>query len=88
MPPLQECIMFSDAETLYSIWHQLPSLDNDIALRYVLPCQPSFGLDDVMSQELVWLRPENCSNIKLAGAGHLVSDFLASSLLLGLIVND
>ncbi|KAH8827509.1 Alpha/beta hydrolase family-domain-containing protein [Flagelloscypha sp. PMI_526] len=70
--PLQECIAYSDIEVAYIVWTLLPSLDKDIKLCYVMPDEPSFGLDAVMSQELVWLRPENCSNIKMAGAGHLI----------------
>ncbi|KAH8827510.1 Alpha/beta hydrolase family-domain-containing protein [Flagelloscypha sp. PMI_526] len=49
MPPLQECIMFSDVEAVYSIWHQLPSLDKDITLRYVLPCQPSLYVNSIFA---------------------------------------
>ncbi|KAH8827413.1 Alpha/Beta hydrolase protein [Flagelloscypha sp. PMI_526] len=71
-PPVQECIVFSDIEVAYSVWNMLPSLDKDIALRYILPSEPSYGLEATMIQEMVWLRPENCSNIKMAGAGHLI----------------
>ncbi|KAH8827504.1 Alpha/beta hydrolase family-domain-containing protein [Flagelloscypha sp. PMI_526] len=70
--PLQESIVFSEAEVAYVVWHMLPSLDKDIALYYVMPGEASFGLDVGDSQQLVWLRPNNCSNIKIAESGHLI----------------
>ncbi|KAH8827513.1 Alpha/beta hydrolase family-domain-containing protein [Flagelloscypha sp. PMI_526] len=73
-PPMQEAISFAENEIPYTVWHLLPSLDKDIPLHYIMPGQGkvTIGLDIVRSQELVWLRPENCSHVRIGGAGHLI----------------
>ncbi|KAE9392639.1 hypothetical protein BT96DRAFT_1023475 [Gymnopus androsaceus JB14] len=77
-PPIQEAITFNDAETgAAEAWVRLwkKELDPRIKLRWVMPGPGRAELDPRpnATQERVWLRPENCSNIRMEGSGHLVA---------------
>ncbi|KAE9389787.1 hypothetical protein BT96DRAFT_834426, partial [Gymnopus androsaceus JB14] len=77
-PPIQEAITFNDAETgAAEAWVRLwkKELDPRIKLRWVMPGRTEWVLDPRpnFTQERVWLRPENCSNIRMEGSGHLVA---------------
>ncbi|KAJ7905772.1 alpha/beta-hydrolase [Mycena olivaceomarginata] len=74
MPPLQEALAFEATTTGAPVWDLLPTLDERIPLRWVLPGRP--GEPEIggpnATQERVWRRPANSTNIRIAQAGHLV----------------
>ncbi|TFK75633.1 hypothetical protein BDN72DRAFT_935522 [Pluteus cervinus] len=74
MPGIQEAIVFSETHTELEAWQQLPSLDERISLRWLLPAKPGapeFGPPGAQ-QRRAWLRPANSSNIRIPSAGHLI----------------
>ncbi|KAH8824914.1 Alpha/beta hydrolase family-domain-containing protein [Flagelloscypha sp. PMI_526] len=77
MPPILEGVTFTELETTFAVWHLLPSLDKDVALFYVMPGQGKAasgpgGSDITRAQELVWLRPDNSTHVRIAESGHLI----------------
>ncbi|KAF8065184.1 Alpha/Beta hydrolase protein [Lyophyllum atratum] len=74
MPGIQEAIVFSETHTEYEVFERLPTLDERIELRWVMPGKPGageFGPPGATS-ERVWIRPKNASNIRVPNAGHLI----------------
>ncbi|KAK7037933.1 AB hydrolase-1 domain-containing protein [Favolaschia claudopus] len=73
MPPLIEAISFEGTSSGAPVWDLLPTLDERIPLRFVVPGRP--GEPEIggpsATQERVWRRPANSSNIRLINAGHL-----------------
>ncbi|KAJ7156950.1 Alpha/beta hydrolase family-domain-containing protein [Mycena crocata] len=74
MPPLQEALVFAGTESSGRVWDLLPTLDARISLRWVVPGRP--GGPEIggpgATQERVWRRPANSSNVRIAQAGHLI----------------
>ncbi|KIK55520.1 hypothetical protein GYMLUDRAFT_87577 [Collybiopsis luxurians FD-317 M1] len=75
--PIQEALLFNDAqiggpEAWVRLWKK--ELDARIKLRWAMPGpgKPELDSRDNTSQQRVWLRPENASNIRIDGAGHLI----------------
>jgi pimeloyl-ACP methyl ester carboxylesterase len=76
--PIQEAIVFNDAhiggpEAWVRLWKK--ELDPRIKLRWATPGPGKPELDvppQNAAQHRVWLRPENASNIRIAGSGHLI----------------
>ncbi|KAF8621695.1 hypothetical protein AX15_007556 [Amanita polypyramis BW_CC] len=73
-PPLQEAAIFAEIHTGAEVFANLSKLDEKIKLRFFVP-----GIDNPQemgppgtTQQRVWLRPNNTSNIKIPGAGHLM----------------
>ncbi|KAJ7724481.1 Alpha/beta hydrolase family-domain-containing protein [Mycena maculata] len=74
MPPLQEALVFAGTPTSGRAWDMLPGLDARIPLRWVVPGkagEPEIG-GPGGTQERVWRRPANASNVRIAEAGHLI----------------
>ncbi|KAF7363653.1 AB hydrolase-1 domain-containing protein [Mycena sanguinolenta] len=75
MPGLQEALVFEGTPSGAPVWDMLPTLDERIPLRWVVPGQP--GEPEIggpgATQERVWRRPANSSNIRIARAGHLIT---------------
>jgi hypothetical protein len=71
---IQEAVVFSDVHTGYEAYLRLAALDKRIALRWVMPGKP--GAPELGVQGgtpfKVWVRPENATNTKIYGGGHLV----------------
>ncbi|KAJ7940400.1 Alpha/beta hydrolase family-domain-containing protein [Mycena leptocephala] len=74
MPSIQEALTFEATKTSAPVWDLLPTLEERIPLRWVVPGRP--GEPDLggpgATQERVWRRPANSSNVRIAQAGHLV----------------
>ncbi|KAF8211974.1 hypothetical protein K438DRAFT_1805734 [Mycena galopus ATCC 62051] len=74
MPGIQEALAFEATSTSAPVWDLLPTLEDRIPLRFVVPGrpgEPEIG-DPNATQERVWRRPANSSNIRIASAGHLI----------------
>ncbi|KAF7323138.1 AB hydrolase-1 domain-containing protein [Mycena chlorophos] len=75
MPPIQESLAFSATYTSGIVWDLLRTLDPRVPIRWVVPGKP--GEPEIgkpgSTQERVWLRPQNSSNIRLGSAGHLAT---------------
>ncbi|KAG6860707.1 hypothetical protein C0995_008292 [Termitomyces sp. Mi166 len=76
MPGMQEAIVFSETHTKSEVFQRLPTLDERIELRWIVPGKP--GTEDRFgppgsTRERVWVRPKNASNIKIPNAGHLIA---------------
>ncbi|KAF7338103.1 AB hydrolase-1 domain-containing protein [Mycena venus] len=74
MPPLQEALAFAGTSSGAPVWDMLPTLEERIPLRWVVPGwpgEPEIGGPDA-TQERVWRRPANSSNVRIAQAGHLI----------------
>ncbi|KAJ4490342.1 alpha beta-hydrolase [Lentinula aciculospora] len=76
--PIQEAIVFVDAgtgapEAWVRLWRK--ELDPRIKLRWAMPGpgKPGYVSLHNATQQRVWLRPENCSNICIEGSGHLIA---------------
>ena len=69
---MQEAVVFSDVHTGCEAYVRLGALDKRIALRWVMPSAPELGPPGCTPFK-VWVRPENATNTKIYGAGHLVS---------------
>ncbi|KIK55519.1 hypothetical protein GYMLUDRAFT_248567 [Collybiopsis luxurians FD-317 M1] len=76
-PPIQEAIGFNDAEigspeAYVRLWRN--ELDQRITLKWVMPDPRKSELDSRpdASQQRVWLRPGNSTNIWVEGLGHLM----------------
>ncbi|KAF9078445.1 Alpha/beta hydrolase family-domain-containing protein [Rhodocollybia butyracea] len=75
--PIQEAILFNDAELgAAEVWTRLwrKELDPRITLKWVMPGPGMQELDSRpnASQQRVWLRPENSSNVRIESSGHLI----------------
>ncbi|KAJ3857114.1 hypothetical protein EV368DRAFT_30976 [Lentinula lateritia] len=77
-PPIQEAIVFTDAgtgapEAWVRLWKK--ELDPRIKLRWAMPGpgKPELDSRHNATQERVWLCPENCSNVRIEGSGHLIA---------------
>ncbi|KAJ6525680.1 Alpha/beta hydrolase family-domain-containing protein, partial [Mycena capillaripes] len=74
MPALQEALAFNATKSSAPVWDMLPTLDERIPLRWVLPGdpkEPELGQPGA-TPERVWRRPANSSNVRIAQAGHLI----------------
>jgi len=65
-------VVFSDVHTGCEAYVRLATLDKRIALKWVMPGKPGAPELGVPGSK-VWVRPENATNTKIYGAGHLVS---------------
>ncbi|KAF9467147.1 Alpha/Beta hydrolase protein [Collybia nuda] len=74
MPGIQEAIVFSETHTEYEVFHRLPELNKRIKLKWIMPGRPGAGEfgPPGSTQERVWVRPENSSNVRIPNAGHLI----------------
>ncbi|KAG6817570.1 hypothetical protein H0H87_006947 [Tephrocybe sp. NHM501043] len=74
MPGIQEAIVFSETHTEVEVFERLPTLDERIELRWIVPGKPGAGEfgPPGSTRERVWLRPKNASNIRIPNAGHLI----------------
>ncbi|KAJ3752923.1 Alpha/Beta hydrolase protein [Lentinula raphanica] len=98
--PIQEAIVFIDAgtgapEAWVRLWKR--ELDPRIRLRWAMPApgKPELDPRPNATRDRVWLRPENCSNVRIEGSGHLITQekpallgkeiakFLEETLMLG-----
>ncbi|GLB39842.1 putative alpha/beta hydrolase family protein [Lyophyllum shimeji] len=75
MPGMQEAVVFNETHTECEVYHRLPTLDEKIELRWVVPGKPGAGEfgPPGATRERVWLRPKNASNIRIPNAGHLIA---------------
>ncbi|KAF5384323.1 hypothetical protein D9615_003313 [Tricholomella constricta] len=74
MPGIQEAIVFSETHTEFEVFERLPTLDERIELRWIVPGKPGAGEfgPPGATRERVWIRPTNASNIRIPNAGHLI----------------
>ncbi|KAJ7272024.1 Alpha/beta hydrolase family-domain-containing protein [Mycena haematopus] len=74
MPGIQEALAFEGTSSSAPVWDLLPTLEERIPLRWVVPGRP--GEPEIggpnATQERVWRRPANSSNIRIPQAGHLI----------------
>ncbi|KAI5899697.1 uncharacterized protein SCHCODRAFT_02661304 [Schizophyllum commune H4-8] len=63
MTPFDEALMFSDSRTSPEVHRRLPSLVEDVEIRWIIPGpgQKELGTSEE-TQVRVWLRPKNSSN--------------------------
>jgi hypothetical protein len=76
---MQEAVVFAETHTPYEAHLRLAALDARIALRWVMPGKPGapeIGVPPGGTADKVWVRPENSTNSRIYGGGHLVSDVL------------
>jgi hypothetical protein len=78
---IQEAVVFTyDHLTQRETFQRMTELDESIPLRWVVPGRPGH-LDSVGgpgdTARRVWVRPRNSTNVKIKGAGHLVSSTLS-----------
>ncbi|KAH8112353.1 Alpha/beta hydrolase family-domain-containing protein [Phellopilus nigrolimitatus] len=73
MPGIQEGVVFAEALLTHEVFERLKDLDPHIALRWVIPGKGGFvsGSEDA-ALDLVWRRPANASNVRIASSGHLI----------------
>ena len=74
MPGIYESVVFAERTVGHEAWQGLPNIPERIPIRWIVPDRSDadeFGPPGA-SAERCWLRPKNTSNIKIAGAGHLV----------------
>ncbi|TRM57568.1 hypothetical protein BD626DRAFT_560288 [Schizophyllum amplum] len=77
MSPHDEALMFAEGRTSWEVYKRLPSLTSDVELRWIMPGRDrrrmlnSLGSAEE-AERRVWLRPENASNVRIEGAGHLI----------------
>ena len=79
---IQEAIVFTyDHLTQRETFQRMTELDESIPLRWIIPGRPGH-LDSVGgpgdTARRVWVRPRNSTNVKIKGAGHLVSPIFSS----------
>ncbi|KAG6907042.1 hypothetical protein DXG01_010813 [Tephrocybe rancida] len=82
MSGIQEAIVFSEAHTRSEVFHRVPTLDERIELRWIVPGKPGageFGPPGTTRQR-VWLRPKNASNVRIPNAGHLIPQEMPQAL--------
>ncbi|KAJ8521478.1 hypothetical protein ONZ45_g1827 [Pleurotus djamor] len=73
MPPVQEGIAFLENITPYEVWYRLKDVDERISMHWIMPNPETtrFG-PPVITQERVWRREKNASNVILTKARHLI----------------
>ncbi|KAL1735272.1 Alpha/beta hydrolase family-domain-containing protein [Schizophyllum commune] len=83
MTPFDEALMFADSRTSPEVHKRLPSLTEDVEIRWIIPGpgQKEMGSSEE-TQVRVWLRPKNSSNVRIEGAGHLIPQEKPESLVL------
>ncbi|KAL1692321.1 Alpha/beta hydrolase family-domain-containing protein [Schizophyllum commune] len=81
MTPFDEALMFADSRTSPEVHKRLPSLTEDVEIRWIIPGpgQKEMGSSEE-TQVRVWLRPKNSSNVRIQGAGHLIPQEKPESL--------
>jgi len=70
----QEAIVFSDGLVARETWELLDQLNEKIELYFIMAgigAEVSGGED--AAQQVVWRRRRNCSNVRVGGAGHLIT---------------
>ncbi|EMD37002.1 hypothetical protein CERSUDRAFT_155418 [Gelatoporia subvermispora B] len=72
MPGIQEAVVFSEMLAKYEVWELLPSLDERIELRWVIPRQLIPRIFNIRMR-MIWRRPANSTNIIIENSGHLVA---------------
>ncbi|KAG6335177.1 hypothetical protein ID866_3921 [Astraeus odoratus] len=74
MSPVQEGLGFANRQLAYEAWELLEKLDDNIALRWVIP-NINFSGEKLHSKK-VWRRPANASNVVFPFAGHLLAQIV------------
>ncbi|THH11139.1 hypothetical protein EW146_g8142 [Bondarzewia mesenterica] len=73
---IQEATVFLENLVANEAWVLLSQLDKRIALKWIMPGsgpgQDSGFSSNEVTQERIWLRPQNSSNRRIPGGGHLV----------------
>lgn len=73
MPGILEAVGFAHLISQFEVYERLVDLDERIVLRWVLPGKPGAELGEPGSAKYrVWVRPQNSTNVKIMGGGHLV----------------
>ncbi|KAI5116417.1 hypothetical protein M0805_008492 [Coniferiporia weirii] len=73
MSGIQEGVVFSDGHVSKEVFERIQDLDPRIMLRWVMSGKgPSMGGSDDATRDIVWRRPVNSSNIRIASSGHLI----------------
>lgn len=75
MPGIYESICFSERVVGHEVYHNLAAIEERIPIRWIVPGTDEadqFGAPGATGQR-VWARPRNSSNIRIAGAGHLIA---------------
>lgn len=75
MPGIYESIVFSERTVGHETWQNLPNIPERITMRWIVPDRSDadeFGPPGATA-ERCWIRPKNASNIRIAGAGHLIA---------------
>ncbi|GJE99575.1 alpha/beta hydrolase [Phanerochaete sordida] len=65
-----EGMLFSEALASYEMWQLASTLPSTIEIRYIMPGRPN--KDEIPREYLIWLRPENASNVIIPRSGHLI----------------
>ncbi|KAA1472838.1 alpha/beta-hydrolase, partial [Dentipellis sp. KUC8613] len=85
----QEAATFADTLTRQEAWTAVGQIDERIPLKWLCAETAAKGCVEIERQR-VWLRPENASNARVPGAGHLIVQErpreLGRSLCLGWVV--
>ncbi|ETW77306.1 hypothetical protein HETIRDRAFT_436230 [Heterobasidion irregulare TC 32-1] len=69
---IQEAVVFLESLVCSEAFALMPKIDERISLKWIMPGPPEEGIaGDAVSRERVWLRPQNASNVRILGAGHL-----------------
>ncbi|KAH9834045.1 alpha/beta-hydrolase [Rhodofomes roseus] len=82
--PFDEAVVYCEWNVFYETWTGLKDIPSGLGLHWIMSAKSNVTTGGTeMTQETVW-RAENASNVRVAGAGHLVvqeaPDELASEL--------
>jgi len=72
MPGIQEAVVFTEMLAKLEVWDLLPTLDERIELRWVIPRQLPSRVFNIRTR-MIWQRPANSSNIIIENSGHLIA---------------
>lgn len=75
MPGIYESVVFAERTVGHEAWQGLPNIPERIHIRWIVPDRSDadeFGPPGATA-ERCWIRPKNTSNVKVAGAGHLIA---------------
>ncbi|KAF4612863.1 hypothetical protein D9613_011151 [Agrocybe pediades] len=74
MPGVQEAVVFAEVHTEHEVFDRLSRLDDRIAIRWAMPGKP--GAPELGrpgdTKTKVWVRPNNATNTRILGGGHLI----------------
>lgn len=75
MSGIQEAVVFVERRVPPEVFESLAGLEQRIPLLWAMAGPgkgPIIGVSEEKTSELVWRRPQNSRNVRIAGSGHLI----------------